>query len=564
MKVACKRIVFGLGIVVLYGSIVLWCTWPSFPTATTKIAIGTSETVTVPLFNVWTIWWNSDQARHGFESYWDAPIFFPTQASFAFSEPQPMTQLVAPLVWLFDSRSLAYNTYLWISLLFNGLMTFRLLRESSLGRYSCVVGGATMILLPIVHWQSDVLQLVPLWGILWTFSALLRVVRVPTVIRGSELGVAFAAAFFCSVHHALFLAILLGGSMWITADRWREIRWWRSILMAVLIGGGLTVPFVLTLRTAMAANEFERTEDQLERLSLEPGDYTAPYGQVWLDAGNVAARASWHLGVGKLVSLLALIGIAFGIRRRRWRRSTLLFLSIGVLGVLLSFGLDLKLGGWQPWRTLSSIIPGLTQVRNVFRFAYFVQIALVLLAAQGFYALWLWKSAWIGRVRGRIVFFVLGVILGFLTVFEVRPYRTRLATPPDVHGHLDWIAFVREQTPQGSSIACLPFAPGNLVQDFDSTVRWMYFGTYHRVPMVNGYSGFFPQSYFDLRDLVNKRFPEQIVFDRLREAGATFLVIDTEAYSSEVIEQILQNETLEFVFESPTGIVVFRLVELVE
>jgi hypothetical protein len=90
----------------------------------------------------------------------------------------------------------------------------------------------------------------------------------------------------------------------------------------------------------------------------------------------------------------------------------------------------------------------------------------------------------------------------------------------------------------------------------------MYLGTYHGVPLVNGYSGFFPQSYFDLREMVNTRFPEETVFDRLRERKVAFVVVDSAAYSPDVIERLDSSQKLERAFRSSSGTIVYRIVEI--
>ncbi|HSG71980.1 MAG TPA: hypothetical protein VLA12_16300, partial [Planctomycetaceae bacterium] len=460
-----SRLLRGFGPLVLFTLLALGSTRPLLFYATTKLPIGTSCTVTVPFFNSWTLWWNADRASNGFENYWDAPIFFPAKDTFAFSEPQPMTLAVAPVIWLTDSRTLAYNLYLWISLVLNGLMTYRLLRAIPLGRLSAAVGGATMMLLPIIHWQVDVLQLVPLWGILWVWSAFLGIARKPSLPRGMELGIAFTATFYCSIHHALLLSLLMVGSAWLVADRWRDLRMRRSLGLSVMIAGGLTAPFAWHIHHVMTNHQFERTEEQIKKLAARPVDYLIPHGQVWFDWNIPGARDHWPLGTGRAVSLLALVGTIFGLRRRKWRRGTLFFVMISSLGFILSLGLQLRVGSWQPWQTLCDIVPGLSQVRNVFRFAYFVQMSLVILAAQGFYALWIWKSVRLGRTRGKRTFLLAYTLLAMFVVFEVRPHPVVLAEYPDVREHEDWINFIREETPPHSAIACLPFAPGNLVQD---------------------------------------------------------------------------------------------------
>lgn len=79
--------------------------------------------------------------------------------------------------------------------------------------------------------------------------------------------------------------------------------------------------------------------------------------------------------------------------------------------------------------------------------------------------------------------------------------------------------------------------------------------------MVNGYSGFFPQSYFDLRELVTKQLPNQIVLDRLKAINVEFLVIDPTGYTPEVIERFNSCKKLEQVYQSSSGIEVYRIVE---
>jgi len=92
------------------------------------------------------------------------------------------------------------------------------------------VGGAVgMLLLPLVHWQLDVLQLTPLWGILWTWTALLKASRHPSVWHGAAVGAAFAITFWMCAHQALLLAVLLCGTVWILPRRWRAPAIFRTL-----------------------------------------------------------------------------------------------------------------------------------------------------------------------------------------------------------------------------------------------------------------------------------------------------------------------------------------------
>ncbi len=83
-----------------------------------KVAIpqGTEPVASVPVFNLWTLGWNINRAEVGFRDYWDAPIFSPAKDAFAFSEPQPLMILFAPVIWCGGSLAMAYNLYLWLGL----------------------------------------------------------------------------------------------------------------------------------------------------------------------------------------------------------------------------------------------------------------------------------------------------------------------------------------------------------------------------------------------------------------------------------------------------------------
>jgi hypothetical protein len=546
-----------VGLTGLYLLLALWSTGPLVSRAASMLPVGMPPLVTVPLLNVWTVWWNADRAARGFAGYWNAPIFHPTPDALAFSEPQPMTVLAAPIVWLSGSRVLAYNVYLWSSLVLNGLATVRLLLTVGVSRSAAAAGGTAMVLLPFVHWQRDVLQLIPLWGLLWTWTAGLRMIRQPGLLRGSELGLAFTAAAFISIHQALLLAVLLAGSVWTIFDRWRDLRLWTAVLAAGLVAGLLAGPVLLHMQRVLARHQFVRPVEQVAQLTARPGDYTSPAGQTLFPFSPAAARDHWRLGPGWCQVLLALPGLVCGLRRRTWRRWTLFLLSTVMLAFLLSLGPHLTIGGWTPWLTLTALVPGLAQVRSTYRFACFVQMGTVLLAAQGLFGLWLWKSAAWGRRRWQTAARVLMIGLGGLLALEVRPGPLILTPVPDVAPHRDWIALLRERTPSGRGAVCLPFAPGPLTQDFEGTVRWMYLGTFHGVPLVNGYSGFFPATEVELRELVNRAFPSAEVLTRLRNMQVDYLVVDRERYPPATMAQA--GRALEHVLASPGGVDVYRL-----
>lgn len=514
--------------VVVFCLLTIWSTWPVVRSAATSIPGGRStESGTVPLFNLWTIWWNADRAMHGLRDYWRAPIFHPEHAAFAFSEPQPATLIVAPILWLTGSRALAYNIYLFGSLLLNGVFARRLLRSVGVSHRLALAGGAAMLLLPIVHWQIDVLQLVPLWGILWTWESASQVSRAPSATRGALLGLAFAIAFLICGHHGLFLGMLLPAAAWVLPRHWLKKEIWLAFSSSLAVAAIIILPVALPMRSALAVHRFERDEDSVFRLSSFPGDYTAAVGTPLVDPGLLAARAEWRLSPGLLVSLLAVAGIVTGLSRRRYRRWTIFLTITGLLAIVLSMGPNLRFGTWRPWWMLTSFIPGLAQVRNVFRFAYFMQMATVLLAFQGLHLWWLWLR--LKQHSFQIAGKGLLTALALLAIFENRPIAPPLYAVPDYDSNRGWIEFVRKEASGTRAILCLPFEEANYVQNFEPTARWMCLQSWHQAPMINGYSGFFPAEYFELRSIVQREWGAESTWKRLSEAGVELIVVDRQA-----------------------------------
>jgi hypothetical protein len=86
----------------------LLSTWPLALHLTSAVPLGTETAATIPLFDLWTLWWAGGRLRHGFAALWNAPIFNPTSGAFAFSEPMLLPGvLAAPLFGMHVPPALA-------------------------------------------------------------------------------------------------------------------------------------------------------------------------------------------------------------------------------------------------------------------------------------------------------------------------------------------------------------------------------------------------------------------------------------------------------------------------
>lgn len=507
-------------------------TWPVVSSPFSQVPIGTEPTASVPLYNIWATWWNADRLAGGLFGYWDAPIFFPTEGAFALMEPQPTTMMVAPVVWITGSRIFAYNVYIWISLALNGLFAQRLAKTFGMGRWTALWAGTAMVLLPIVHWQLGIFQLAPLWAILWTWATIEQLCRTPSRRRAVELGVAAALAFLTCMHHGLFLAILLIGAaptLWRHWSRPHELRHWGFAVVVALL---ITVPFVYQVNRVTEIHAIEWEGDLVTGLSANVADYfQAPSFELISFGAN--KQSPLFLSSGWIKYLLAIAGIIYGLRRTQTRRWASFLLAIAVLAFLLSLGPNLRIGDFQPWWWLSEHVPGFARVRSVMRFAFFVQIPVIIFAALGLKGLYQLSRDQIQRPKWQLASQWAVILLALTALIDGYPKPGGQAEITNVNEHRKWLGFVEKNTPADHGILCLPVAPGPKVWDYLVTSEFMYLGTFHKTPIFNGYSSHFPQHYRNLRNEILAGFPTESILHQFYTGKVKHIVVRAKKGSPE-------------------------------
>ncbi len=535
----------GAGEFIVYFALACTATWPLAANMHRCLPLGTEPTATVPLFNAWTIWWNAHHLKNPASSYWKAPIFHPADQTFALSEAQPVTMAVAPAVWC-GSPIIAYNVYLLLGLTLTGWSGYILLRSNGLHRAAAFAGGAMLLMLPMPHHQLGVLQLTPLWAILLTILAVQKFGERPTIRRGILLGAAFSVAHLTCNYYGLFLAVLLPvTAWWLLGGAVRQWRFYAGAIAAIVVATVLTGPVTYAQLEARRQHGMERNRDQIEHFSADWADYTAaPWQQLTrLPEFAKPDRAKFFpLSPGYLKMLLAVTGFAIALFRPRQRWFALFAAALLVAALLFSRGLKLEIAGWRPYGLLLDYLPGFTAIRTVLRFAIFVQISTALLAAFAIDAcisagamLWKKQPAFTFEMNGlnmlRMTHVLLVFLLSMAAVTEIWPARQTLFTPPSHIAQQNWLTYLRKKTPPDAVLVCLPFPDGRSAKAYQGTTLWMYWGCFHHRTMVNGYSGYFPDGFLELKPLMNKPFPSPDGLDKLRELGVTHCVIERSVAS---------------------------------
>ncbi|HEY8153710.1 MAG TPA: hypothetical protein VII72_06230 [Myxococcota bacterium] len=452
----------------------------------------------MPFASAWSLWWTADRVAAGFRSFWDAPIFFPTPQSYAFSEPMLLEGLAAaPLQWLGASPVLACNLILLAALVSNGAFALALLRSLGLAPLAAIAGGALLCLLPFVHHELGVLTLVPLAGVLATLHALLAFSRRATLPRGLRLGIAFAAAYFLCGQNALFLALVAGPAALCLASRAHLAP--RSLLalaVAAATAAVLLLPIAKTQIDVRRTHGFARPARLVALGAAAPRDFWRAPTAPLLPFPGVHAAADPNqraLFPGALKLALALAGLAWGLRRADTRRFTAFLLATAAGAVALSMlpGWD-SLGGAH--RVLRALVPGLAQVRSFWRASMLMQVATALLAAAGIQALAEAARRPLAPAARRAAKAAV-IAVALAASAELWPPAPGLSPAPSREAWRPWLDAVEQRLPPGAALVHLPVPASEAVADYEETARAMLLATAHGRPLVNGYSSYFPSGY---------------------------------------------------------------------
>lgn len=508
---ASGRAAAGLGAGFGHALLAVLLTWP-LALHPHRIPLGTERARTVPLFNVWTLAWTADRLDDGLRGWWDAPIFWPNRGSFALSEPQlPTGVLFAGLRAVAGDPFVAYNLVLLALLTANGIAMGALARALGAERRVAFTAGALAQALPYSAHELGVLQLLAQAPLVATLAALIAWRDAPRLRTAAAVG-AFAAltALSCG-YYGILLTIPIGMA---------AVLWWgprrpagRDVLAGALVAGGIVVGAALPvlLMQARRTAGFSWSRTTVAALSATPAQF-APAGPWW---------------PGWLVVPLALAGLWCGRRRPavRWLAVT------ATLAAAASFGPRLSLFGWRPWWSAVALLPGLDRLRNPTRFVALFQLALVALTTPALRALVDRVERWAaGAGRSAHPRRATGAFLAAVTLCAVLAFPTDRRSAPTPALPSDAARFLAT-TADREPVVALPFAASGRVADFEATTVAMLDGLHHRHPLLNGYSGFFPDGERALRRQL-QGFPDAASLAALRDRDVRWAVVDNAWFAA--------------------------------
>ncbi len=454
----------------------------------------------------------------------DANIFYPERYTLAFSEPLiPPSVIGMPLRWIGASPILTYNLLLLLGFTLTAAGTYALIKRFTGDHLAGIMGGSlfafnshTLTSLP--HLQAQYALWLPL--AILAFDNLIRKRRTSDALM---LALFLTLSALTSIYLAVVTAVVMGIVLLSRAPDWWGFRPLSFILkigaVAVLACGVVLLVLSPYLRV-FESHKVIRPIEMVSVLSASPSAYLASAGRIhyslWSHDFYQFNSASLFPGLTALILCLVAFACRSSLLTRRRLR---MFLIIGAGGFLLSLGPATPVYMW-----LYRIFIPLQGLRAAFRFGNLVLLSVAVLASYGLSQL---RQRWRGKRWATVIVVGLIIVANLEALRAPMGYTSYDGIPP--------IYKTLASEPETSVVVELPFPPPGLIP---RNATYMLASTVHWKPLLNGYSGFTPESYERRADLLSD-FPSEDAVAELEQSGVTHIVVHLNNYGEEKVEEVL-------------------------
>jgi hypothetical protein len=453
-----------------------------------------------PLFSTWRVGWVNHQLLSDPRHLFDANIFYPEPLTLTFSDPVILPALTAgPLLAIGVHPVVAYNLLLISGFWLSGIAVYLLVDRLTGSSRAAFIAG---LIYACYSYRFDHYSHLELQMTQWMPVALLALHSFMTTGTWRAViafTLATVAQLYSSMYYAAFFVLY---AVIITLALLLVHRPPLQRLVPLAIGGALAALLALPLERAFTAaqpSKGERDLDEIALYSAVPSDYLRanPYSVVWRHRLRPPMQErSLFPGAGP--AALAALAIA---------PPTGALPIVYAAGLVLSFDGSLGLNGVS-YPHLRQWLSVFRNLRSPARFGALVGLTLSILAGFGAQRALTWRrsATYQALVFVGLVAFVMTDAWPELTLRPVWP------DPPRVYAATKYLPRV--------VLAELP-----MPKDETLNTAYMYFSVWHWRPMVNGYSGYVPASYTQLRSDI-ARFPSDEAIDALRRRGVTHVTIN--------------------------------------
>jgi hypothetical protein len=496
---------------VLFGALTAVLTYPQVR----HLSTGVNDAGD-PLLNAWALAWIAHQLPQEPAHVFDANIFYPERRTLAYSETLLVPGLMtAPLIWSGAGPILAYNLLFLSGFVLSGVGTFLLVRTLTGRSDAAIVSGVLFAFQPFridhyAHLQMQLTQFMPLG--LWALHRTLAGGRIRDgLLTGLFVACNALSCMYYGVFFGAYIAVL--GLALVVGIKGRALR---RATPALVAGAVLALAILIPLSRPYFQNRQQlgdRSREVVQIGSAEPRNYLGVSANNWLYAEwRAFGKDEARLFPGLLIVALAIVGLWPPFSRVR---------IAYLIATVFAFDASLGFNGFV-YRVLYEVVLPFRGLRVPARMGILVGLSLSVLAGYGVARL-------SDALRGRAVRIALPVVLIATAVVEYRSVPLRMYDVPAIPPVYDWLAL---QPP--SVVLELPLDGPD-----SKDPTYMYFATRHWQPLVNGYSGFFPNSYIEAVDDAD-HFPDDIAIRHFQRRGVDYVIVHERYYDPDVYREMIR------------------------
>jgi hypothetical protein len=543
-----KPLIFKLVLAAIsFTALALLKTYPLIRHFGTQIPGGPGD----PQLVTWILAWGVHALTTDPWNLFNANIFYPLHNMLALSEHMiAVVPIFAPAYLLTSNPIIAYNMVFFLAFIFSGLSMFLLVNHWTENFWAALLSGCMFAFAPVRFAELGHLQLANFY---WAPLVFLFLDRFVWSKRWGDL--AWSAVFYwlqmlASVYLGWMITVAVGAYVVyhvIRIDRGLLNRAMVPQYVAFMVGSlFVLLPFHLPYFAIQQQWGFSTSLQDCIYWAADPllNYFSPPYlfndaylsfVQSYLPRLRYPANQQM-LFPGLVVGFLAVVGClptAQSLPADRPRHLQRLFRIVLVVALLFSLGPFLVIMGEHtdlplPYLLFYYLVPGFHAMRVPARFALLAMLAASVLAALGFLkasaflqSRWSLKPPWTHRLQGLLALFWIGL---FTLELGSKPLPLAdIPTAQDVPAVYRWLATKQLDGP----IVELPIG-----RSFWQALNYMYFSTYHWLPLVNGTSRYTPPTHAQLNSELAS-LPSVEAVEILSKLGVKGLVVHTDQLEPE-------------------------------
>lgn len=438
-------------------------------------------------------------------NFFEANYFYPHKNTLAYTEHQLGNSILAfPIIKIFNNPLLALNILVILSYVLSGWGTYLLVFRLTKNHYAGFLAGIIFAFNPFRAIHISQLHVISTQYLPFILLYLEKIFESSRLKYYFLFSLFLIFQFITSLHLFIFIsaAVVIFIALKYLLNRKQFspkliIYFFISFLIVFLINLPLLIPY-FQLKD-VAGSDVYMTSYYTPSLS----DYLkiTPLIHKFLGYPKESDRIFYP---GIIVLIFLLLSIFWIFKRKSKtkdliKKRALIYLIILISVFLLSFGPYIRFTPQAgsvpgPYLVLEELIPGESNIRAVGRFMIIGILAIAVLVGYG-------MTQFFDFPKGKkiyLVVFSIAILGEYLFVPPFSPLKlvARIEDESKV-AVSQWIA----QQAGNFAILEIPLGKSNLTE-----ARYMYYSTYHWKDRINGFSGYYPQEYLDLKRVITE-FP---------------------------------------------------------